>query len=45
MDLSRAPARGMDLAVGLPNGLVDYKIASVDRTWSGLIFARRSGGG
>jgi len=26
---------------GLSRGLVDYKIASIDRTWSGLCFARR----
>jgi hypothetical protein len=27
--------------VGLASGLVDYKICSVDKTWSGLRFARR----
>jgi hypothetical protein len=27
--------------VGLAAGLVDYKIASIDETWSGLCFARR----
>ena len=27
--------------LGLASGLVDYKICSVDRTWSGLQFARR----
>jgi hypothetical protein len=26
---------------GLDSGLVDYKIAAIDRTWSGLLFARR----
>jgi CheY-like chemotaxis protein len=26
---------------GLDSGLVDYKIAAIDETWSGLIFARR----
>ena len=26
---------------GLANGLVDYKIASIDQTWSGLRFTRR----
>lgn len=26
---------------GLANGLVDYKIAAIDETWSGLKFARR----
>jgi hypothetical protein len=29
--------------VGLSKGLVDYKIASIDDTWSGLRFARREG--
>jgi CheY-like chemotaxis protein len=28
-------------AVGLASGLVDYKICSIDDTWSGLRFARR----
>jgi hypothetical protein len=27
--------------VGLASGLVDYKICSVDATWSGLRFTRR----
>ena len=27
---------------GLAMGLVDYKICSIDRTWSGLLFTRRS---
>jgi hypothetical protein len=27
--------------IGLAEGLVDYKICSVDRTWSGLLFTRR----
>ncbi len=31
-------------AVGLANGLVDYKIASIDATWSGLLFTRRKPG-
>jgi hypothetical protein len=26
---------------GLDAGLVDYKIAAIDETWSGLLFARR----
>ena len=26
---------------GLDSGLVDYKIAAIDQTWSGLRFARR----
>jgi len=26
---------------GLDSGLVDYKIAAIDETWSGLRFARR----
>ena len=29
---------------GLTRGLVDYKIASIDRTWSGLRFTRRKSG-
>jgi len=29
---------------GLTAGLVDYKIASIDATWSGLCFARRKKG-
>lgn len=29
-------------AFGLDHGLVDFKIASIDATWSGLRFARRS---
>lgn len=28
--------------VGLAAGLVDYKVAAIDSTWSGLLFARRS---
>jgi hypothetical protein len=28
-------------AYGLASGLVDYKIAAIDATWSGLCFARR----
>jgi CheY-like chemotaxis protein len=28
-------------AIGLASGLVDYKIAAIDDTWSGLCFARR----
>jgi CheY-like chemotaxis protein len=28
-------------AIGLAAGFVDYKICAVDRTWSGLLFARR----
>lgn len=31
-------------AFGLARGLVDYKIAAVDQTWSGLCFARRKAG-
>lgn len=30
-------------AFGLSAGWVDYKIAAIDRTWSGLCFARRAG--
>jgi hypothetical protein len=26
---------------GLDSGWVDYKIAAIDATWSGLLFARR----
>ena len=29
---------------GLASGLVDYKIAAIDRTWSGLRFTRRKAG-
>jgi CheY-like chemotaxis protein len=36
-DLSQAIVR----AFGLTRGFVDYKIASIDKTWSGLCFARR----
>lgn len=36
-DLSQATVREL----GLAQGLVDYKIASVDATWSGLLFVRR----
>ncbi len=36
-DLSQASVREL----GLAQGLVDYKIASVDATWSGLLFSRR----
>lgn len=28
---------------GLMSGLVDYKVAAIDATWSGLCFARRKG--
>ena len=31
--------------IGLAAGLVDYKICAIDSTWSGLLFARRKGGG
>ena len=30
--------------VGLSAGLVDYKVCSIDRTWSGLLFTRRRSG-
>jgi CheY-like chemotaxis protein len=36
-DLTQAIVR----ATGLKSGLVDYKIAAIDATWSGLRFARR----
>ena len=39
-DLRQAAVR----TFGLDLGLVDYKIASIDRTWSALCFARRKGG-
>ena len=26
---------------GLAAGLVDYKVAAIDNTWSGLLFTRR----
>jgi len=29
--------------LGLQAGLVDYKVAAIDATWSGLCFARRKG--
>jgi hypothetical protein len=38
-DLSQTLVRG----AGLAAGLVDYKICSIDATWSGLLFARRRG--
>ena len=37
-DLTQAVVR----AVEMGNGLVDYKIGSIDATWSGLRFARRA---
>lgn len=40
-DLSEKEVR----AAGLAAALVDYKIAAIDATWSGLCFARRAGGG
>lgn len=40
-DLSQTVVR----AYGLERGLVDYKIASIDETWSALCFARRENGG
>ena len=36
-DLDQSAVR----AFGLASGLVDYKIAAIDETWSGLCFARR----
>ncbi len=36
-DLTQDAVRGQ----GLDNGFVDYKIAAIDATWSGLCFARR----
>ena len=39
-DLGEAAIR----AYGLARGLVDYKIAAIDSTWSGLCFARRKAG-
>ena len=30
--------------IGLAAGLVDYKVCSIDRTWSGLLFTRRRSG-
>jgi hypothetical protein len=38
-DLSQAVVR----RVGLDSSLVDYKVCSVDKTWSGLRFTRRKG--
>jgi hypothetical protein len=40
-DLSEAGVRSF----GLGRGLVDFKVASIDQTWSGLRFARRSRSG
>ena len=43
----KTSGRGSDLSEvtvrksGLASGLVDYKIASIDSTWSGLKFARK----
>ncbi len=37
-DLSQATVR----KIGLDSGLVDYKVCSIDKTWSGLKFAVRS---
>ena len=37
-DLTQVVVRGTGLAMGL----VDYKICSIDGTWSGLLFTRRS---
>lgn len=36
-DLTQVVVREM----GLESGLVDYKIAAIDKTWSGLLFTRR----
>jgi hypothetical protein len=36
-DLSQQVVR----EVGLGAGLVDYKVCSIDETWSGLLFTRR----
>jgi len=38
-DLTQAAVRKF----GLESGFVDYKICAIDETWSGLLFARRSG--
>ncbi len=38
-DLTQAAVRKF----GLDSGFVDYKICAIDETWSGLLFARRSG--
>lgn len=38
-DLTQAEVR----SYGLARGLVDYKVASIDATWTGLRFARRRG--
>ena len=39
-DLTQAEVR----RVGLASGLVDYKVCSVDATWTGLRFTRRKRG-
>ena len=33
---------GVVREIGLKNGLVDVKVAAIDRTWSGLQFVRRA---
>lgn len=38
-DLTQAAVRKF----GIDSGFVDYKICAIDETWSGLLFARRSG--
>ena len=38
-DLSQTAVR----EVGLAAGLVDYKVCSINETWSGLLFTRRKG--
>jgi hypothetical protein len=37
-DLSQQVVRG----IGLSAGLVDYKICAIDKTWSGLLFTKRT---
>ena len=34
-------SQGVVREVGLAAGLVDYKVCSIDETWSGLRFTRR----
>jgi len=41
MQITRVARQSEEALEGLDSGLVDYKIAAIDETWSGLRFARR----
>lgn len=41
MQITRMVRQSEEALKGLDSGLVDYKIAAIDETWSGLRFARR----